>query len=87
MAKKERSNSKRDKECLNESDEEEREGSDGIDEGFLQVASAKGHTTLLTSNINQKKESKLLTGSRVERISATGILGSVRSGSGDNQDA
>ena len=35
MTKKNRSNSKRDKECLNESDEEEREGSEGIDEGFL----------------------------------------------------
>ena len=35
MTKKNVSNSKRDKECLNESDEEEREGSEGIDEGFL----------------------------------------------------
>lgn len=35
MTKKNGSNSKRDKECLNESDEEEREGSEGIDEGFL----------------------------------------------------
>ena len=35
MTKKVGSNSKRDKECLNESDEDEREGSEGIDEGFL----------------------------------------------------
>ena len=50
MTKKNVNNSKRDKECLNESDEEEREGSEGIDEGFLQVASARGNTALLTSN-------------------------------------
>lgn len=50
MTKKAGSNSKRDKECLNESDEDEREGSEGIDEGFLQVASARGNTSLLTSN-------------------------------------
>lgn len=51
MTKKVRSNSKRDKECLNESEDDDREGSEGIDEGFLQVASAKGHTASLTSNV------------------------------------
>ena len=81
-------NLKRDKECLRDSDEnDDNEGSEEINEGFLQVAAASSNTgSIVADGLNQRSHQPR-SGSSGAQIAAAGLLGPASAGSGDNQDA